>query len=485
MLAASPVSSETSYSVRVALGTGTVLAGVAGAVLGDALAGVVSAFAVAAFLAGALQPRLLAPLIAAGCVVLPPYVGWLLPGGAFINMQRGVMYGGLLGVTLWGLRERMEGRWLVPIETLRHRPLRLSLLLLCSAWLIAPFLAAPVGTGNAVRALNAALYEALALWVGLSFTKGADGRRTLQLVLALLLLYTVPYWVYELQAGHTAFAWYVPPLPDLLSGRGQIFRNGRIRVAATFGQPLAFDQFLLIASPAAFSLVFTRLPRLLGVGLAALGVAALVATGSRSPWLAIVLAGGALFILRRRRLRVALAIAAVALAVAAIPVVQALRAHSLAREAKSLLLTRFSRRSEAEFSAASRVFLTLGALREIRARPVTGYGVNATATSARLPSVDDYYLAEAVEQGVVVAGLASIALLAAWLGLARARLPRGALWIVFGVGAYLVEWLFVGLHDTSPLMFLVLGSLFASQASVGPEVRAVGPTPILRLEGGI
>ena len=447
---------------RLAIWAGVALAGAAGALVGDALAGVVLAFSVGALLVGALRPRLLVPLVAAGCVVLPPYVGWVLPWGSFVNLQRGVMYGALLGVVLWGMRERMEGRWLVPVGSLGRGPKGLAIVLLAAAWLGAPLIAMALGIGNSAKAINSALYQALAFWIGLKFAQGEDGRRGLQLTLAFLLVYTVPYWLYELEAGRGVFAWYVPPLPGLLSGQGEILRNGQIRVAATFGQPLAFDQFLLIAVPVAASMVYGRFLRILGAAMGVLGVVTLALTRSRSPWVALIIAAVALVIVHRQKVRVALVVAAVVTTVVAIPLARSVRSHVLARAAKSLVLTRYSRKSETEYSAAARVFLTLGALRVIRRQPLAGYGVNATAVSAQLPTVDDYYLALAVEQGVLVAAVLTAALWVGWFGLARSAIQGDALWITFAVGAYLVEWLFVGLHDTSPLLFLMMGHLFGA-----------------------
>ena len=460
-----------------AVWTGVAIAGAAGALVGDALAGVVLAFSIAATLVGALRPRLLVPLIAASCVVLPPYVGWLLPWGGFVNLQRGVMYGALLGVILWGLRERSEGRWLVPVDSLGQGPTKLAIVLLAGAWVVAPVIAMALGLGNSAKAVNSAVYQALAFWVGLRFAQGRDGRRGLQLTFAFLLLYTVPYWLYELQAGRGVFAWYVPPLPGLLSGQGEILRNGQIRVAATFGQPLAFDQFLLMAVPVAASMVYARLLRILGAAMGVLGVVTLVLTRSRSPWVALIVAAVALIIVQRRKVRVALIVAALVTAVVAIPLARSFRSQVLAHAAKSLVLTRYSRKSETEYSAAARVFLTLGALRVIRRHPLAGYGVNATAVAAQLPTVDDYYLALAVEQGVLLAALLTAALWVGWFGLARSPLRAESLWITFAVGAYLVEWVFVGLHDTSPLLFLMLGHLFGAGGGKSYE-GPVAPTQL-------
>jgi hypothetical protein len=456
----SPLARRTASS-WLGLVAGLLVAGLGAALIGNALAGVVCAFTATAALAGVFRPRLLVPLIAAGCVVLPPYVGWLLPGAGFVNLQRGVMYGGVVGVAVWALRERIEGRRLVPEVVFERGSVRLAVLSLGAGWVIAPVVALALGPANAARALNATLYQALAFWVGLTFSGGLDGRRLLQLTFAALLIYMIPYWFCELQIGHGAFATYVPPLPDLLAGRA-MYRGGMIRVAGTLGQPLAFDQFLLIAIPVVFSLTYARLPRVLSLGLALLGVVALVATRSRSPWVALVLAGLAVVIIRRRSLRASLVVAAIVLAASAVPVTRAVRSGALAQQARSLLETRFSRRSEASFSAAGRVFVTLGALRAIRQRPLTGYGVNASATSARLRSVDDYYLVLAVEQGAVVGGLVLLGLLVGWIGVARAAAGPEATWIAFAAGAYLVQWVFVGLHDTAPLLFLVLGHLFAA-----------------------
>jgi hypothetical protein len=462
---------------------GLLVAAYGAVLIGDALAGVVCAFTVTAVLAGVFRPRLLVPLVAAACVVLPPYVGWLVPGAGFVNLQRGIMYGGALGVAVWALRERMEGRWLVPDAVLERGSLRLALLLLGAAWVVAPVIALALGPANAARALNATLYQALAFWVGLAFTRDLDGRRLLQLTFVALLVYTIPYWVYELEAGHGAFASYVPPLPDLLAGRA-IFRGRMIRVAGTFGQPLAFDQFLLIAIPVVFSLRYARFPRVLSFGLALLGAVALVATRSRSPWAALVLAAVTVVVVRRRSLRASLVVAVIVLAAAAVPVTRAIRSGALARQARSLLETKYSRQSEAEFSAAGRVFVTLGALRAIRQRPLTGYGVNASGSSARLRSVDDYYLVLAVEQGAVVAGLTLLALLVGWLGVMRSGVGPEAAWIAFAAGAYLVQWVFVGLHDTAPLLFLVLGHLFASVTVSRRPVVAGDNAPAAMPESG-
>jgi len=466
------------------LAAGVLLAGAGAALVGDALAGVVCLFAVAALLAGALRPRLLVPLVAAGCVILPPYVGWLLPGGSFVNLQRGVMYGGALGVGVWALRERMDRRWLVPGLLFEYRPLRISFLLLAAAWLAAPIVGLALGPANAARALNAGLYQALAFWVGLSFTQDVSGRRLLQLTFALLLAYTVPFWLYEVQTGRGLFAWYVPPLPNLLTGRFEVLRGGLLRPAATFGHPLAFGQFLLIATPVAFSLVYSRLPRVFSLALLVVGVAALLATQSRSPWIALALAAIALVILRRRKLRAALVVTALLLAIGAIPLVQAWQSHALAGRAKAFVTTKYSPRTEAELSAVGRVFLTLGGLKVVRSQPLVGYGFDASAPSTRSPSWDDYYLLLAVQQGLVVAGLVSLALLVGWYGVARAGAGPEAVCMILAAGAYLVEWLFVGLHDTSPLLFLILGHLFGSGSAVRDSAGEAGSLPSLIPEGG-
>lgn len=438
------------------------------------LAGVVCAFAMAAFLAGVFRPRLLVPLIAAGCAVLPPYVGWLLPGLGFANLQRGVMYGGALGLALWALRERVQGRWVLLLDWREIRWLRGAMLFLLAGWMVAPILALALGPGNSVKALNTVVYQALAFAVGLRFTRDLDGRRLLQLSFAALIVYVLPYWLYELHTGRGAFWWYVPPLPDLLTGQGEILRGGKIRVAATFGQPLAFSQFLVVTIPVALSLLYARFPRALTWAIAGIGVAAVVATRSRSPWGALVVAPLLLLIVRRRSLRAVVVVSLLAVTAVAIPLVGAIRSHALAREARSLLLERWSKQNEGVFSYVGRVFVVLGSLRVIKDQPLAGYGVNATATGAHLPSVDNYYMALAVEQGVVVAGLATLGVFLAWMALARRAVGGEAVWLVYAAGAYLAEWLFVGLHDTAPLFYLVLGHLFATAGSERVPAPAFG-----------
>ncbi len=462
----------------LALIAGAIVAALLAAAAGGLLAGLVCAFAAASLLAGALRPRLLAPLIAAGCAVLPPYVGWLLPAAGFANLQRGVMYAGAIGLALWTLGERARGRPVAPTEVLDRRPIRLALAVLVASWIAAPLLALTAGPGNAIRALNSSLYQALAFAVGVVFTRDLSGRRLLQLTFALLIVYTIPYWLYELYVGRGAFWWYVPPLPDLLSGRTEMLRAGKVRVAATFGQPLAFSQFLVITVPVVLSLWHARFPRVLTWGIAALGAVALVATRSRSPWVAVIVAVVALVIARRRSIRGALMAGLLVVLAAGIPLVRAVQSHALAREAKALLATKWSKANEAQFSYAGRLFVALGSLRVIRERPLTGYGVNAIATSARLPSVDNYYLAIAVEQGVLVAGLTLLGLLIGWFAMARLHSGAEAFLMTVAAGAYLMEWVFVGLHDTAPLFFLIFGHLFAAagRGAVGSPLLAAQTT---------
>jgi hypothetical protein len=58
-----------------------------------------------------------------------------------------------------------------------------------------------------------------------------------------------------------------------------------------------------------------------------------------------------------------------------------------------------------------------------------------------------------------VAVLGALGVFLCWVSLTRRVRDDASLWMVFGVGAYLVEWVFVGLHDTAPILFLVLGHL--------------------------
>ena len=190
----------------------------------------------AAVVAGLLRPSALLTLIAIAVVAVPSYVGWLVPGGLFFNMARGVIYGAAVGLILWTMAEaRNELPW--PKGDALSPMSRIAILSLTLGWTLAPLIGLAHGGGNAFRAFNAVLYQALPLWVGLRFASEYGRRRTLQVVLALLILYTVPYWLYELEFAKSAFKSYVPPIPGLLGAEELLMRGGNVRVQATFGHP--------------------------------------------------------------------------------------------------------------------------------------------------------------------------------------------------------------------------------------------------------
>jgi O-antigen ligase/polysaccharide polymerase Wzy-like membrane protein len=454
-------------------------AGVTAALLGDPLGAVIIGFTITAVLVAALRPHLLVVLIAVAVALLPPYVGLLLPGGGYLNLLRGVAYGSagglLVRALLLGDRELVRPPGPAP-EVGGSR--RIGCYLLAAGWVLAPLIGLSHGLSNGARVANVVLYQALPFWVGLRFPREYRGIRVLQIGMAVLLIYTLPFWFYEVTSGTSLFRSYVPPLQGVLSGRSLLLREGNIRAQATFNHALAFDQFLLLATPIAVSLLFVRRLRAIGLVALALGITALAATGSRSPWLALLLTVGALVVIRRPR--VALGAAALAVVIgASLPGVRdRLNTAALGREAATLDRAMYSSRTEPELSAAGRLFVALGGVRAVARHPIIGYGVLPGGGSARLPSVDNYYLLLPIQIGLpaavfIVGGLT-------WLLVAVARDPRwrldsGVLW--FAAGAYMAELLFVGLYETISLLFLIVGFLLTASAGPGPDAGVAQSGP--------
>jgi len=428
----------------------------------------------AAVVAGLLRPSALLALIAIAVVAVPSYVGWLVPGGLFFNMARGVIYGAAVGLILWTMAQaRNELPW--PKGDALSPMSRIAILSLTLGWMLAPLIGLAHGGGNAFRAFNAVLYQALPLWVGLRFASEYGRRRTLQVVLALLILYTVPYWLYELEFAKSAFKSYVPPIPGLLGAEELLMRGGNVRVQATFGHPLAFDQFLVLAAPIAATLLFVPRLRLLGLLAAGAGVMAVWATQSRSPWIAL-LGGVAGTVAFRRPLLASMVVISVAFVLVFTPLGDALGPRALASRAKQLAAATYSARSETEFSAASRVFLTISSVRAISQHPLTGYGVNVIGASTGIPTVDNYFLVLPLEIGLLAAGPILLGMVLLWVSISR-RVPMdaGAALLAVGVGAYLVQLLLVGLHETVPLLFLAGGAVLGAQSRGAP----LSPVPLV------
>jgi hypothetical protein len=433
------------------------LAGLVAAWCGDALSALVVVAGISALLVGAVRPRLLIPLLAAGVVLVPPFVGWLTPTGFYLNLLRAVVYAGAAGLAIWIAAGR-NGAASGELRTAGvESSTRWALFLLCGGWLLTVVLGLSHGVGNSLRTMNAVLYQAFPLWLGARFAREYRGLGLLQLSFFGLLLYSSFFCVYEVWSGQSIFAQYVPPIPELMSSANAMVREGRVRAEATFGQPLAFDQFLLLATPIATSLVFTRGVRLLGVLALLVGAAALLATGSRSPWVAILAGSLAFFAVRRPRF----VLVGLALLVAVGGTLPAIRqaVGSLPRALAGRAVTEgYSQSTEMEYSVVGRLVATVAAVRAVRDRPIAGYGVHGAATAAGIPTVDNYFLRLPVEVGLPAAVLTIAGVILLWWSLARRPcLTRDVRLVLVGLAMYLAQLLFVGLVETLPLFFLVLG----------------------------
>jgi hypothetical protein len=433
--------------------------------LGNWLAVLIVVATAAAVLAGYLRPALLIPLMISAVVVTPPYVGWVVPGGQFFNLVRGVVYGGIAGVALRLAAQREEP---TPARRPTDKATAVIMVLLVTAWIMLPAIALTHGFANGIRGLNAAAYQAFPFWIGWRYASGLKVHRLLQLSLAFLLWYTLPFWAYELTTGTSVFSSYTPPIPGLMDARDLLLRDGHVRVEATFGHPLAFDQFLLLAVPIVGSAILVRAFRWFGS--ASLGVAAvaLVLTGSRSPWLALVGALIAMIFARRPWVSAGIAVGIVVL-VLITPLSDAVGPAAIMERIQAgaaSTLAGYSTETETTFSTASRIFLIINSLRAIAQQPLAGFGVNATLTGAGIPTVDTYYLALPVEVGVPTACVLFCGIATAWIAIARRRLGAEYTLAAVAVGAFFLELFFVGLHDTFPAAFTILGALLGARGTL-------------------
>ncbi len=95
--------------------------------------------------------------------------------------------------------------------------------------------------------------------------------------------------------------------------------------------------------------------------------------------------------------------------------------------------------------------------------------------SAGIPTVDNYFLVLPLEIGLLAAGPILLGMVLLWVSISRrAPLDGGAALLAVGVGAYLVQLLLVGLHETVPLLFLAGGAALGAQSRGAP----LSPVPL-------
>ena len=99
--------------------------------------------------------------------------------------------------------------------------------------------------------------------------------------------------------------------------------------------------------------------------------------------------------------------------------------------------------------------------------------------SAGIPTVDNYFLVLPLEIGLLAAGPILLGMVLLWVSISR-RVPMegGAALLAVGVGAYLVQLLLVGLHETVPLLFLAGGAVLGAQS------RGASLSPVPLAENG-
>lgn len=419
--------------------------------------------ATVAFCSGLLRPDVLPLVIPSAVVLLPSYVGVIAPGLGFVNVQRVVMYLGSLGLLLWLLR-RSPGSG--PTPSARRPALKrdsLPLVMLCAGWALALLVSPLNGLGNSVRAANLVLYQGLPFALGVIFVRSEGQLLRVSLAAALATVYVAVFATIDVVTGQSVFAGYVPPLSGLMDGRVLMRRGDLIRAEATLSQPLGLVQVLLLCLPLSAALTRNRrLVPLAAIAVAA-GLATMWATHARSAGIAI--AGGAVLVFLARHWRSTLLLASGALLIAAvvpslrskINVVRAMEESAVELSAKS-----YSAETEAEFSSAGRVFVIAAGLNAISARPISGYGINASASGAGVPTVDNYFVLLPLDVGAPAAALILCGTVGVWLVVAVR--PRRTFWdqiLLLAVGAYLVELFFVGLEDSLPFFFVTLGALWS------------------------
>jgi len=135
-------------------------------------------------------------------------------------------------------------------------------------------------------------------------------------------------------------------------------------------------------------------------------------------------------------------------------------------------LSGFSTQTEPLFSSAARVFLTIASLRAIAARPLVGYGLNALESGAAIPTVDNYYLRLTMEVGIPVSLCILGGLVLGWISLARRAQNWEGMLLTYAVGAYLAEFLFVGLRDSLPAVLLIMGYLWSQDGTPTQDNRS-------------
>jgi len=432
-----------------------VMLGAAAAMVGGALEAVAVVLTVCSLALSTWGPRQALVALLAGPVLLPPFVGWLTPGEQFFNLLRGSTYGALLGFGIWLVIKKPSNH-----VSQHGQPIRLDIgiMALIVGWVLVVVLSVAHGFSNVFKAANAVLYQAFPFLIGWLAGRRARAHGILQISFVLLVLYLTPFWLYDLATGTSLFRSYVPPLPSLLDARALLLRHDHIRVEATFGHPLALDQFLLIATPIASSLLLVRRMRVVGTLGVLAGMAALVFTRSRSPWIAIVLALLAIAAIRHPKRAIVLILASFLMVSTLVVTDRLPRFSDLVGRNQELTTVSYSSSTETEFSTASRIVLTISSVRAIARAPLAGYGINVTATAAQIPTIDNYYLAFPVEVGLPGAALVVVGVFVLWTRLVRRpAVSKASLLIAWGIGAYFFELLFVGLHDTISLAFLVLG----------------------------
>ena len=141
-------------------------------------------------------------------------------------------------------------------------------------------------------------------------------------------------------------------------------------------------------------------------------------------------------------------------------------------EAAGETLSGFSTQNEPLFSSAARIFLTIASLRAIAARPIVGYGLNALESGAAIPTVDNYYLRLTMEVGIPVSLCILGGLVIGWSSLARRAQNAERMLLTYAVGAYLVEFLFVGLRDSLPAVLLIMGYLWSHDGTPTQDNRS-------------
>lgn len=394
--------------------------------------------------------------------VLPPYLGVEF-GGVVLFWQRLVVYT-LVVMAAVSMAFIFRTRWSVLARiSLRSPRLGLALWLLFGLSLLRVLsevqsggLRGLVATGNELLAFVFLAACGAVLW------RDAEHRTAVLRGLVIAAAYTAAFAAFEFVVGANPLAEFAPVRADMVSASEQLTRFGRIRATATLGQPIAVGQIVLLGVGALHALPSSALISPLRWPTQLLFFVGIVATGTRSTFVALILA---IILVALRSVR--------SLLFAALGVAVFLFQPFVFREAldglgQSIVLAVSPASSSPQqispddqasrISALSRVAQVVVSIPVLAESPLLGVGMLNVKERTGLRTIDNYYLLSALEAGIPAA-LLFVLLCAVSLSCARrvqgsARESDG---LYFAIASSLVMLLFVALKVAMPLVFLVVG----------------------------